>query len=149
VVLIDEFSMMLENFAESKRDPIVVRRFLYWFREMRLSQRDPVLTFLIGGSKSIPFWLSHFRSDGALNDVFEERITAFDRDVAVNFIEELRKAHRLTWSGPEVLAAVLEHVQPAEPFFLQLLGQALALDPEVRSRERVVGVSDVRTGVLG
>jgi hypothetical protein len=121
VILLDEFSMMIENFLDGRLQENEVREFLLWFRRLRI---DPSMTrckFVVASSVSIDQYLSKLGVIAAFND-FEKVVVGEFEDVktAVLFLEELFKGKRWLISK-QGMRKILELVGPPIPYFIQVL----------------------------
>ena len=121
VILLDEFSMMIENFLDGRLQENEVREFLLWFRRLRI---DPSMTrckFVVASSVSIDHYLSKLGVIAAFND-FEKVVVGEFEDVktAVLFLEELFKRKRWLISK-QGIRKILELVGPPIPYFIQVL----------------------------
>lgn len=153
IVVLDEFSMMLENLIRRSRVPEgQVVNLLLWFRRLRQQQgQDRVLSFVVGGSIGLDYWLRRLKASATMNDLQRMEVPPFDEPTARTFVTALVESERLT-CGAGVVDALLAEVAPAVPYWIQALVWELfqTSDPSRRIaaadvgrayRERIIGIA--------
>lgn len=140
VAILDEFSMMLDNFARKGVDPTIIVNLLAWFRALRQGQgSDTILTFTVGGSMSLEYWLRRLNATALMNDLHREEVPPFDPIVARSFVVALLQSERLDWDA-NVPDAILARIVPAVPFWIQAIIWLLVQQP---ARTRRITTNDV------
>ena len=151
VVVLDEFSMMLENCLRHRRiEQSLAINLLTWLRRLRQQQgEDVALAFVIGGSISLQYWLRRLGVSAMMNDLQRLEVEPFDGSTAGGFVLALLESEHLRYE-PTVPSAILREIAPALPYWIQALVLALAHDA---CRNRIVTPHDVsrlyREQILG
>jgi hypothetical protein len=141
ILIVDEFPMMLDYFMRDRTEAKVIVGFLNWFRALRLAAQSvrPGLAFVIGGSISMSYWLGRLNATNTMSDLHPEPIGPFDDHTARIFLGALQTAEQLSWTD-EVPDAILSHINPPSPYWLQVLLLLLRQSP---ARARAITAADV------
>jgi uncharacterized protein len=140
IVILDEFSMMLDHFVRTRIPHAHIIDALTWLRRLRQEQgTPPVLAFVVGGSMNLEHWLRHLRATALLNDLAREEVRPFDPPTALAFVDALLLAEGLSFV-PSARETILQHVEPAVPFWLQVLVWLLVQEP---GTTRAITANDV------
>ena len=102
LLMLDEFPMMVSNFAE--RDMDELRLFLRWFRKARVVP-DTKTRFLLAGSINLVHTLDGMGLVDTINDLSEIPIGPFDMPTARRFMEAA-----MATNGVEISEDVREHI---------------------------------------
>jgi hypothetical protein len=89
---------------------------------------------------NLDFWLRYLPATGMMNDFVRQEVPPFRPEVARDFLAELLSSEALA-AEPDVPDALLACVEPAIPFWLQVLVWELVQDP---GRRRAITSADVR-----
>ncbi len=118
VIIIDEFSKMVERFIQKDID---LENFLSWFRKLR--QKAEIrknCRFILTGSISIQPRIQRMKITDTINDLFPIEISPFDKETGLEFIEALCRDNDI--AVPEELRPhILDLIGEAVPYFIQLL----------------------------
>lgn len=116
LIVIDEFSIFIENLAQNKEE---ANNFLNWFRELRLSpQIRKNIRFMITGSISILPRVQRLELSHTLNDLYPIELPPFEPEIAMRFIKELCDSNQIP-IDPSFHAKALEIIGEPVPYFIQ------------------------------
>ncbi len=141
VVIVDEFSMMLDNLVRARIDPTLIVNLLTWFRDLRLKAQnhEPALGFVLGGSMSLEYWLRRLEATALMSDVERQEVSAFDVPTAAALIVAVAGGEGVQIPR-DACDEMLVRIDPPIPFWIHALISFLVQEP---GRARPVTAADV------
>lgn len=125
IFVLDEFPMMIDRMAQSEASSQEAKALLHWLRALRQSPDVRDVRFLIAGSIGIGRVLNELGEINAINDFEQVKLEPFSPKVALRFLGELAKSHKLTLSEEGKLK-MLELIGTPIPYFIQIIFSEVA-----------------------
>lgn len=125
IFVLDEFPMMIDRMAQSEASSQEAKALLHWLRALRQSPDVRDVRFLIAGSIGIGRVLNELGEINAINDFEQVKLEPFSPKVALRFLGELAKSHKLNLSEEGKLK-MLELIGTPIPYFIQIIFSEVA-----------------------
>ncbi len=145
LIAMDELPLFLTELQREEvgDETVRLRRFLNWFRALRLRFRKNVRWLLLGSVGLDTFAEAH-RLTPSINDLETASLGAYDESTAMSFLKELGDSKGIEMAD-EVCGEILSQIGWPLPFYLQLVFHRLyaglgrpARRPEVADVERAI-----------
>ncbi|HEX8710019.1 MAG TPA: hypothetical protein VF723_17390 [Pyrinomonadaceae bacterium] len=125
IFILDEFPMMIDRMAQSDAGRQEAKIMLRWLRKLRQSPDLKNVRFLVAGSIGIGQVLNALGEIASINDFEQLWLEPFPQEVAMAFLDELARTHKLPLSRPSK-RKMLELIGTAVPYFVQIIFSEVA-----------------------
>jgi uncharacterized protein len=119
LIAVDELPVLLQALEEGDKTDARLRRFLNWFRALRLRYRKNVRWLLLGSVGLDTFAEVRYLTS-TINDLKPSSLGAYSEPTAISFLQELGKGKGVKMSKA-LCKVILSEIGWPLPFFLQLV----------------------------
>jgi len=133
LLIIDEFPIMVNNLLQDKKNREEAKKFLRWFRSIRIAPGTKA-RFVIGGSINLISTLDHYGLVDTVNEIPMVKLKPFTREVAERFIAEIFAGQDLAVTD-EVKETILNLVGIPIPYILSVLLTAILNNARIKKCE--------------